>query len=254
MLKKTGSTSHLFDLPLFSSGKKRLLESLKNDVFSGKIPQIIYTPNPEQLIQTREFPQLLTYFSKADYLVPDGTGLVLATKLLSMRGKSQPVQEKIAGVDLVGDLLAWAQDESWRVLIIGGRDYGLGETVEYAGQTLWWTPGYKDVKHPTTIEEQELENFIVKTKPDFIFVAFGAPWQEQWIAEHELLLKKHRVKIAMVVGGSFDYLLGKVRRAPSIVRALGLEWLFRLVKQPWRWRRQLRLVTFIKLTLIEFFS
>ncbi len=254
MLKKTAITSHLFDLPLFSSGKKQLLMSFKNGVFSGKNPLIVYTPNPEQLIQTRESPQLLHYFSKANYLVPDGTGLVLATKFLSLRGKAIPVQEKIAGVDLVEDLLAWAKDESWRVLIIGGREYSQGETIEYAGQTLWWTPAYVDVTQPTSIEEQELADLIAKIKPEIIFVAFGAPWQEQWIAEHESLLEKHHVKIAMVVGGSFDYLLGKVQRAPSIVRGMGLEWLFRLVKQPWRWRRQLRLLTFIRLTLSEFFS
>lgn len=254
MLKKTASTSHLFDLPFFGSGKKRLLESLQKDVFSGKMPLIIYTPNPEQLIQTRESPQLFSYFSKADYLVPDGAGLVLATKLLSLRGKTRPIQEKIAGVDLVEELLVWARDKSWRVLIVGGRGYSQEEAIEYRGQTLWWTPAYKDVAHPTSTEERELEAFITAVKPNVIFVALGAPWQEQWVAEHQFLLEKHKVKIAMVVGGSFDYLFGKVQRAPSIVRAVGLEWLFRLVKQPWRWRRQLRLIKFIQLTINEFFK
>jgi len=86
---------------------------------------------------------------------------------------------------------------------------------------------------------------------DILFVAYGAPKQEEWIAEN---LEKLPVKAAMGVGGAFDYLSGRVPRAPKIIRMIGLEWLFRLVIQPWRIWRQLSLIMFIYLVCKEFFK
>ena len=90
---------------------------------------------------------------------------------------------------------------------------------------------------------------IKQIKPRLVFVALGAPTQELWIAQHRNLLRKNNVEIAMAVGGSFDYLLNKVPRAPRWMQKLGLEWLFRLIIEPWRIKRQLRLIGFIALTI-----
>jgi len=88
----------------------------------------------------------------------------------------------------------------------------------------------------------------LKAGVDILFVAYGFPKQEEWIAKN---LPKLPVKAAMGVGGAFDYISGNVSRAPFFVRAIGLEWLFRLIRQPWRIKRQLRLATFILLVIKE---
>lgn len=253
-MKKTGSTSDLFGLKLFSSQKQVLLAFLENDLKSGEKPIILFTPNPEQVVQAREYPQLSNYFNQADYLIPDGVGLVLASKLLASRGKVEPISERISGVDVTTDLLKIARREHWRVLIVGGRLYTPAESLTYQDMRLYWTEGYQDVRQPLEEEEKKLENLITSLKPDIVFVAFGAPWQEQWVIEHLPLLQKAGTRLVMAVGGSFDYLFGKVARAPRWVRQLSMEWLYRLVRQPWRWRRQLRLVKFIRLVIKDFFK
>ena len=80
-----------------------------------------------------------------------------------------------------------------------------------------------------------------------VFVAFGAPWQEKWVIEHEELLNKSGVELVMVVGGSFDMLLGGLKRAPMWIRAIGMEWLFRLAQEPRRFKRQLKIFKFVGL-------
>jgi N-acetylglucosaminyldiphosphoundecaprenol N-acetyl-beta-D-mannosaminyltransferase len=98
---------------------------------------------------------------------------------------------------------------------------------------------------------KEWNDDLKDKKVDILFVAFGSPKQEIWLSEN---LKKLPVKVAMGVGGSFDFISGRVSRAPRILRALGLEWLFRLVIQPWRIKRQLSLLAFIFLIFKEKFS
>ncbi len=88
-------------------------------------------------------------------------------------------------------------------------------------------------------------------KPHLVFVAFGSPWQELWIERHR---NQFQNCVVMGVGGAFDFLGGKVPRAPVIIRRLGFEWLFRLIVQPWRLRRQLRLVRFGWLIFWSFFG
>ena len=84
-----------------------------------------------------------------------------------------------------------------------------------------------------------------------LLVAFGHPTQDLWIARHQEALAAHGILVSIGVGGSFDYLSGRVPRAPRLVRRLGLEWLYRLIRQPWRWRRQLALPLFVLLVLRE---
>jgi N-acetylglucosaminyldiphosphoundecaprenol N-acetyl-beta-D-mannosaminyltransferase len=83
---------------------------------------------------------------------------------------------------------------------------------------------------------------------DILFVAFGFPKQEEWMSHH---INKIPVRVMMGVGGSFDYISGKIPRAPGFLRVVGLEWFYRLAKQPWRWKRQLALVEFLGLVLKE---
>jgi N-acetylglucosaminyldiphosphoundecaprenol N-acetyl-beta-D-mannosaminyltransferase len=216
----------------------------------------IFTPNPEQIIESRQNSTFLKALQQATWLLPDGIGLVWASQLLAQKKKIRPLTQRITGVEMVEELLKVAREERRRVLIIGGfydGQYHAG--IQAIFEKTWdcvMTPGYADISQPTPQEEENVALVIKKVKPELVFVAFGAPHQELWVVNHHDLLEKNGAKLAMVVGGSFDFIFGKVRRAPVWVQRLSLEWLYRLIRQPWRWRRQLRLIQFIWLTIQEF--
>lgn len=253
MIKKIDSTRLLFDLSFFSRGKQDLLIELKKGLKRENSLITIYTPNAEQIVQSRENKEFLKILQSADILLPDSVGVVLSSRILAFFGKTQPLPNRITGVSLTADLLKIAAENELKVLIVGGRDYQQGIKQHFPETDIAWTPGHEDAKKPSKAEEKALTSQIKQLQPDLVFVAFGAPQQEKWIDQHRSLLEENGVKIAMAVGGSFDYLLGKVKRAPKFMRQMGLEWLFRLCMQPWRWRRQTRLLKFIQLTLAEAF-
>jgi len=236
-------TATFFQLPFLNTTQDVLInfiisESLKKD---HSDPLVIFTPNPEQVVLTQKQPSFLVTLQKADVLLPDGQGIVWASQWL--KGNGESIQERIAGVDVVKALLDQLP-KTTRVLLVGGQNYHL---LQYKEHQIRWEPTYQDVKNPQPEEETQLQKVIQEFQPDLVFVAFGAPYQEEWVIAHLGLLKKSGVKLVMVVGGAFDVLLGKVPRAPLFIQHLGLEWLYRLIQQPWRWRRQLRLIEFIGL-------
>ncbi len=195
------------------------------------------------------------------------------------------IEERISGREVVVDLLGMAQEKGLKVLVVGGRGLAQVESqkfkvervglkrkgfldgvypvqgygarndttkrITYNAKRINWLEGYRDVQNPTKQEEQEVVQTIKELRPDIVFVAFGAPAQEKWMFSHSSLLEESKVKIVMAVGGSFDYILGKVPQTPDWIARAGFEWLFRLVTQPWRWRRQLRLVQFVWLVLTQ---
>src|SRR3989338_452325 len=250
-------SSFLFDFKLFSSTKESLLSQIESHLQTGKKLLTIFTPNPEQIVQSISNTSFGSTLRAADVLIPDGIGLVWASRLLSQRTKQPPLRERIAGRDVIAATLARAS-LSTPMLIIGGRDYAnrtlhtKKNTFTIGHAPLFWTQGYMQATSPLAREERELELLLRKLRPSLVFVAFGAPHQEAWIIEHTQLLTEVGTKIVLSAGGAFDMLLGIVPRAPLWLQQFGLEWLFRLVQQPWRWRRQLRLLVFVGLVLREF--
>jgi N-acetylglucosaminyldiphosphoundecaprenol N-acetyl-beta-D-mannosaminyltransferase len=265
-MKKTDIRHNLLDFNLFSSSKSQVLkicadrlagaesrsagQRVAKTVVTG--PLVIFTPNSEQLVQAYHDISFVKTLGMADILLPDGAGVVWAARLLSktrggaMAGttKSAPaLPNRIAGVDVVDELLKLAETNNQKVLIVGGRGY---DELIFKKQ-LFWHSGYDQVARPTPEEEKTLMSYIAKLRPELVFVAFGAPHQENWVQDHLELLKSSGVRIVMVVGGAFDILLGKAKRAPVWMQSAGLEWLFRLISEPWRWKRQLRLVEFVGL-------
>ena len=193
---------------------------------------------------------------KADLLLPDGAGLVFASRVLQMRGKLEnKIEKRITGVELVEFVLGLVEKNDLKVLIVGGRDYDCStdrDSVVEVKKNLFWAEAY-EAKETTSVEEEEALNKVIKDlKPDVVFVAFGAPYQEKWIIEHQDLLIKAKVKLVAAVGGSFDFILGKVDRAPEWMQRLNLEWFHRLVQEPWRWKRQTRLIEFLSMLWQEF--
>lgn len=263
MAKKTDQTVLLFKKKIFSSSKLRLLKTIQDKVIRTKSPLVVFTPNPEQLVLAQKDAQFSANLDRADYLIPDGIGLIWAASILNLFGKAEPISSRISGIDLATDFLEWAKQASWPVLLLGGRDYHQAKNqsvqLNISGQSakklkLQWLMGYQQASQPTKQEEQLVVKTIKQLKPKMVLVAFGAPQQEQWVVDHLPLLKQAGVKVVLVVGGSFDVLLGKLKRAPLIMRGLGLEWLFRLIQEPRRWRRQLALLEFMGMTLEELLS
>lgn len=253
----------LFGLPILNTAKKEFFTTLQDFLFANqtKPTLIIFTPNPEQVILAKQDLVFAQNLQQADYLLADGIGLVWASHLLKFFGRQkEALTERLAGVEVVEHLLDLAQKQGFKTLVIGGRDYKgfyQGESFEdqssllKIGPNLYWTEAYQEKNEILPIEEQALETIIKKLQPSLVFVALGAPDQEKWIVDHLQLLRDGQVKLAMAVGGSFDFILAKVPRAPQLIQRIGLEWLYRLIKQPWRYRRQLRLLAFIKMTFRE---
>jgi N-acetylglucosaminyldiphosphoundecaprenol N-acetyl-beta-D-mannosaminyltransferase len=251
-------TSEVFGLPFVSAQRHEVLAHLEKSLrltSDSPTPLItVFTPNPEQIVQAKSDPHFFETLKKGDLLLPDGNGIVWASRIL--RGKTisgstekiSPLPERIEGREVCRQLL---EALPWgKFLLIGGRSYeGWYSSHHRKWPRLEWHHGYEDVRSPTEQEEKLLLEYLRKSRPAVVFVAFGAPYQEQWIIAHQQQLQEAGVKIAMVVGGSFDVLLGKIAQPPSWVVRLGLEWLYRLIQEPWRWKRQLRLIKFIGLTL-----
>ena len=206
----------------------------------GSIPCIIVTPNAEILLEARHNAEFRAVLNAAQLSFPDGTGTVVALRMAGIEA------ERITGVDFALDLITHAAQHDKKVALVGGisgRAVAVVEkfTKNYSGLVIHAEPISREfVIHPNgTPVSFEMENEIVerlkKNSPAIILVAFGAPKQELWIKR--ILPKLPSVRISMGIGGGVDYWAGAVSRAPKIMQTWGLEWLWRLILQPWRIKR-----------------
>lgn len=215
-----------------------LLEYITKVLIPSRKKSYIVTPNPEIIIYARHHPEYISILNRAEVALPDGIGLVLATKLL---GKG--IEKRVTGVDFMEKLCRQVSKEQVIVGFLGGRN---GVAEESAKCLVKKYPGLQ-----VGLALEEWDQSKLKEKHiDILFVAFGFPKQEEWIAKN---LKDIPVTVGMSVGGAFDYISERIPRAPVWVRLTHLEWVFRLIVQPWRWRRQLALVEFGSLVLKEIF-
>lgn len=200
-------------------------------------PHRVMTINPEFLYQAQFDDELLGLVKRADLVTPDGVGIVWACRLAG-----NPVPERVTGIDLMLRLVDRAAREKWRVFLLGAAP---GVAGEAAARLSLQYPHLEiaGVHHGFfKADEEEAVNMIVReSRPDLLFVALGAPKQEWWMDRN---LAQTGAAVAVGVGGSFDVVAGRVQRAPGWVCRLQLEWLFRLLKEPSRWRRQLVLPLF----------
>lgn len=253
--------------------KDEVLEFMIKGLVKNEKKYYVVTPNPEILTIANSNPNYKSVLNNAELALPDGVGVLLAAKFL---GKS--LKEVIHGVDLMESLCKEVSKQPITVGFLGGGP-GIAEKTSECLQKKY--PGLKvafckeewektnskfriqnseSIQQYNNLPESSLprsflnkginnhKSTIINQGIDILFVAFGSPKQEIWIAEN---LEKLPVKVAIGVGGAFDFVSGKVKRAPVWVRKLGLEWLFRLFLQPWRIKRQLRLFKFVFLVLGE---
>lgn len=209
---------------------------------------LVVTPYSESVVKAQSDFEFKTILNGADLAVSDGISLVWVSQFLG-----KPLRGRIPGTDLMVALCSQAAKKGYRIFLLGGRERVAERTAEclksrFQGLKAGYFEGSPKVKKETKKQLNATIDKINQFAPDILFVAYGPVAQEKWLAQN---LGKLKVKVAMGVGGAFDYLSGQVPRAPKILRNLGLEWLFRLVRQPWRIKRQTVLVKFVWLVLKE---
>ncbi|URM33431.1 WecB/TagA/CpsF family glycosyltransferase [Cytobacillus firmus] len=226
----------ILGIPFINTSFNKMIEILQ-----GKIEKeekaFVVTANPEIVMYTYEDAEYKETILNADYIVPDGHGILLASKILD-----KPIDERVTGYDLMMKLLELANKNRWRIFLLGGkaevnRKAALNLTAEFPDLVL---AGNQDGYFNT--DDKKVACEIAKSNPDLIFVALGFPKQEKWILENISSFSKG---VFIGVGGSVDVLAGEVKRAPDIWQNMKLEWLYRLLQQPSRWRRMLALPRFV---------
>ena len=190
---------------------------------------IIATINPEMVVSAQKDPEFKEVLNQADLSLPDGFGVILASWFLGNKLKS-----RITGVDFSWKLAELAENSGYSICLVGGEKNSGPKAVKvlkkkFPRLTVFTSGNNLKLNDPIIIKE------INEFKPNILLVAFGFGRQEKWIANN--LDKLPSADIAIGVGGTFDFISGRVRRAPKLMRRLGLEWLWRLVYQPWRWKR-----------------
>lgn len=202
----------------------------------------IVTLNPEMVMAARRRPAFRTVLEQAALVTPDGVGIVLAARFCGT-----PLRGRVTGVDLLEAvarttlslfLLGAAPGVAEKAASFLRRRYGAQIVGTWAG-----SPSERDTMY--ALEQ------ITARRPAVLCVAYGAPAQDLWIAHYREALTAAGVRVAIGVGGALDYLAGVVPRPPRFVRQAGMEWLYRLLRQPWRWRRQLALPQFAALAILE---
>lgn len=253
----------ILGIKITTSREDEILEYITKSLEKNIKKYYIVTPNPEILVRAAHDPEFKKILNEATIALPDGIGIVVAAKLLGL-----PIYRRITGVDVMEKLCQRLSKRTENTGFLGG-EVGIAQQTadclrkKYPGLKVGsiggeWSykigPENKDLKFKkNSLENKETINQkpLIKNNVDVLFVAYGAPKQEQWISEN---LDKLPVKVAMGVGGAFDYISGNIPRAPKFIQNLGLEWLFRLIIQPWRWKRQLALLEFGYLVIKEVFK
>ncbi|WP_422123877.1 WecB/TagA/CpsF family glycosyltransferase [Planococcus sp. X10-3] len=196
----------------------------------------IVTANPEIIMNAVKSPGYHESILQADYIVPDGTGVIMASKILN-----QPLTEKITGYDLVHTFLAYASEHQKSIYFFGSKE-GVASKAVVNAKKLYPHFEIAGTQHGYAGLGEDVALQIAETKPDFVFVGLGAPLQEKWAADYKHLFPN---SILMGVGGSFDVLSGNSKRAPQFWLDRNLEWMYRLLTQPVRFKRMLQLPVYL---------
>lgn len=227
----------ILSIPFINITKHAFIQQVIYPRLKKEETTFIVTANPEIVEYADTHEDYKKIILSADYITPDGIGVVLAAKWLK-----KPIAERIPGYELMHDLLALANQNPLKVYMLGASEPVIEKAVGQARKQysnvniVGYHHGY------INIEEEELAKEIAALEPDLVFIALGYPLQEKWITLHKHLFKKG---LFIGLGGSFDVLAGKVNRAPLIWRKLNIEWLYRLIIQPSRWRRMMLIPKFV---------
>ena len=201
-----------------------------------KKKSLVVAINPEKLMKAKEDPELKALLNRAEFQIPDGIGVIIASKL-----KKGSISSRITGIDMMDRVVREAARTGRAVFLYGAKPGVADKAAQQLKQT------YPDLIVAGTQDGYESDSSKVldtinKAQPDILFVAMGSPKQELWIEQHRDNLYP---MLFQGVGGSFDVLAGNVKRAPAAFQRFGAEWLYRLLKEPSRLKRQMNLPKFL---------
>lgn len=214
------------------------------DIIEKEDTGFITTPNTEIVMLAKQDEELKEVLQNSDMNIPDGIGLIYASKIHKLG-----LGERVTGVDLMKKILNYCNDNGKSIYILGGKP-GVAEKASINIKKVF--SKIKIAGHQNGYFNAEDERAIIdrinELKPDILFVALGAPRQEKWIYKHK---KSINTRVAIGVGGSIDIWAGTAKRAPKIYQDLGLEWFYRLIKEPWRYKRMMVLPKFMIKVLLS---
>ena len=274
-LKKDGNTFEIFKTTLIGGTQEGVLGVIQQRISQGE-RIFITTPNPEFLIFAQKHPWFQKILIQSDIAIPDGVALFWAKEVLKKKGFFSRLlvgfwtglkiiftgwgEKRVTGTDLTERLCQMAAKNNWTVYFLGGKEKQRAPMAlekmqgKYPGLKGWANPGpilslnfQKLILEPIS-EVKEMVERINEKQPDFLFVALNMGKQEKFLSDNWDQLK---IKLGVGIGGAFNYLSGEIKRAPLWIQKIGLEWFYRLYQEPWRWKRQLNLLNFIKLVLMS---
>ncbi len=218
-------------------------ERIEKFIHEG-LPKQVVTADASALVLASRNPEFHNIIQNAELVTADGAGVLWASRKLR-----NPLPERVSGVDLVQELCRLSSQKGYRLFLLGSAP-GVAEITaqrlcaKYPGLNIVGTShGFFTLE-----EEPKIVDQIRNSAPDIVFVGMGMPKQEIFISRH---LYEMNAKVAIGVGGSFDVLSGKVKRAPLFLQRLRLEWLWRLILNPRKWRKAILLPVFVRMVLRE---
>lgn len=229
---------HVIGVPVDAVDMQLAMDFVDATIARGGPTGYIVAVNPEKVLAVRKSRELAEFIDGASLLIPDGIGVVLAARFLHGVGIS-----RVPGADLMQVICRRSEEHRYRLFLYGASEEVNRDAVEELRRRY---PGIMIVgRVHGFVPEDAMPTLVAQINEsgaDILFVALGSPRQEQWIRQFGPDLK---VRLCMGIGGTLDTVVGKVKRAPKIWQKLGLEWLFRLLCQPSRAKRQVVLPLFV---------
>ncbi|MBN2157879.1 MAG: WecB/TagA/CpsF family glycosyltransferase [Spirochaetes bacterium] len=208
-----------------------------DEIIKSRVPSLVVTPNVDHIMNIQKDAEFREIYKKASLVLTDGVPLMWASRFLGT-----PIKEKIAGSDVFHDICRVGAKKGYRIFLMGGREGAAERTVEIMRERH---PSIQIVGHyspPVGFEDDEremkkIENMLAAAKPDVLFLGLGSPKQEKFYTMYSV---RFGIPVTMGIGITFEYVSGMVKRAPVWMQKAGLEWLYRLIKEPKRlWKRYL---------------
>jgi len=240
----------ILDVPVDMVNNQQAMEVFKK-LMDKDGCKLIVTPNSEIVLNATKDLELKKLIEQAGLVIPDGIGLVYASKILG-----EPLSERVTGVDFLNLILEYLEDRGKSIYLIGSKPSNKerASVADLAGKAM-------QIKYPnlkiagtrdgyfTKKDEPEIVKEINASGAEFLCVALGSPKQEKFIYEHKDEFEN--IKVGMGVGGSLDVWAGTAKRAPEFYQRHGLEWLYRFMKEPTRYKRMAQLPLFIIKVIVK---
>lgn len=240
---------NILDIPIDKLSMKEAIQKIEGFIQSGK-PHQVTTINPEFIVEAQSNKEFANVLKEANLALADGAGVIWAS-----RWQKQHLPERITGADLVVKLAELGARKDWKIYLLGGEK-GIAkraaDKLEGIYQDIRIVGVEEGLRYELSdqLQRNNIDNLILrikKAKPDILLVAFGAPKQDIFIARYK---KDLGVPAMIGVGGTFDFLAGKTKRAPAWIQNISLEWLWRLIQEPRRFKRILKAVIIFPLMVL----